>query len=232
MTTTATFTNTHAHANTHTTPRLILKTTNDNNKTSSSTALVTTSTSRSLSPIKTAFSTLLPPKPSRKTRLNRKHLRKPPSFDSYLPTLPGPVVQPSTPLNTPPYHPNISRRSNSLSSCSSISLEDNHSYPSFNREELIYAKAAVNSSSTSLNSIPQYQRSRRSSTTTKSVRFVGTEDDRSSISSSLGSSGSDDWDHNDFAEEDEEEFYTRQSPIPPIQLQEPAAQLHAKFYST
>ncbi|CAG8625376.1 18267_t:CDS:1, partial [Racocetra fulgida] len=116
----------------------------------------------------------------------RRHLRKPPSFDTYLSSSqPTPVIQSNTPPHTPPY---CSKRSNSLSSsCSSISSEDNPNYPNFSREELIYAKNSLNISTSSLNSIPQI-RTRRSSGATKSVRFLGADDDksdRSSISSSL-----------------------------------------------
>ncbi|CAG8574444.1 3078_t:CDS:2 [Cetraspora pellucida] len=177
MTTTATYTQTHTRA----TPRLILRTTNDNN-TTASTALVTASTSRSSSPIKTTSSSSLTlPRHTRKPRLIRKHLRKPPSFDTYLSSSqPGPVIQPNTPPHTPPRYP---KRSNSLSSsCSSISSEDNPNYPSFSREELIYAKNTLNLSTSSLNSIPQI-RTRRSSGATKSVRFVSAEDDKSDRSS-------------------------------------------------
>ncbi|CAG8476686.1 1223_t:CDS:1 [Scutellospora calospora] len=227
-TTTATYTTCN-----RATPRLILKTTNDYN-TTASTALVTASMSLSSSPVKTTSSSNLPshppnpPKQSRKVRSFRhKHLRKPPSFDTYLSShsAPASTFHPNILPSTPPYRP---KRSSSLSSsCSSTSSEDNNYYPSLSREELINAKSMINSSNTSLNSIPQFRA--RQSSFTKSVRFVGAEEDksdRSSISSSLGSSGIEDWDQNDLVEE-EEEFYMRR---PSKQLQQPI-QCHGKFYS-
>ncbi|CAG8510629.1 448_t:CDS:1 [Acaulospora morrowiae] len=189
----ATTTTTYTTSRKDSIPRLILNTSYPNvTTTTKSQATTTTSITLTSSPVTTTGSFYLPSTPqkqSKKSRSIQKHLRKPPAFDTYL--------RVTEPVNVNGYY-NPSKRSSSLSSsCSSTSSEDNGRYPNFTSEEMMYAKKAVSNQ----------PRSRRSSSTTKFVRFADFNDGSSITDSSSGSNSADDWDPLETDEEEEEEFF-------------------------
>ncbi|GBB98962.1 hypothetical protein RclHR1_03380004 [Rhizophagus clarus] len=126
------------------------------------------------------------------SRHSPKHLRKPPSFDTYL----------HSSVSTPsPSHRGYMTRTPSLSSSysSTSSLVDAD-------EEMVYGYGSPKSSISS----SSVHRHRRISSAYK-VRFADVGDDGSSIVSS--SSSVDEWDEMDLDEEEEEYiFVSRQSP--------------------
>ncbi|RHZ82584.1 hypothetical protein Glove_108g24 [Diversispora epigaea] len=221
MSNTATYTTTTVAKNSK--PRLLLKTTM-NNITAQSSVTATASITLSSSPITTTGSFYLPQKINKKGRFLHKHLRKPPSFDTYVSgTEP---VDLNKPLS---YYTSTSKRSSSLSSsCSSSSSEDNSRYPIFSNEELMYAKKAINGLS-----VHQPRARRGSSATVKFVRFANDfNDDGSSITSSSSSSSSaDDWDPQDIDEEDEDEDFIFMTPRTSI-LERQDIQRHNRAYSS
>ncbi|CAB4443836.1 unnamed protein product [Rhizophagus irregularis] len=170
------------------TPKLILK------PTSSKPIITTTTMFSPSSPIATGVFVLpIKQKSNRKgSRHSPKHLRKPPSFDTYL----------HSSATTPtPTHRGYMTRTPSLSSSysSTSSLVDAD-------EEMLYGYGSPKSSA----STSSVHRHRRISSAYK-VRFADIGDDGSSIVSS--SSSIDEWDDMDIDEEEEDYiFISRQSP--------------------
>ncbi|CAG8479025.1 7995_t:CDS:1 [Funneliformis mosseae] len=177
-------------------PMFLIKTTFDN--TTTITPVMATASMAS-SHSSSAGSLYLPIQQKNKKhhRLQHKHLRKPQSFDTYLPT-----------STTTPSYGYYTRSASLSSSCSSTSSLD---YNDFSTEDMMYGYG----SSKSPNSTPSIQpcpRLRRGSSAVKLVRFAGAEanDDESSIVSSSSSSSADDWDPREIEEEDDEVFFVSQ----------------------
>lgn len=168
------------------TPKLLLK------PTSSKPIITTTTMFSPSSPIATGVFVLpIKQKNNRKgSRHSPKHLRKPPSFDTYIHSS---TTAPSTTHRG--YMTRTPSLSSSYSSTSSLMDAD---------EEMMYGYGSPKSSSASVH------RHRRISSAYK-VRFADIGDDGSSIVSS--SSSVDEWDDMDIDEEEEEYiFVSRQSP--------------------
>uniref|UniRef100_A0A1D1YU19 Unconventional myosin-Ic n=1 Tax=Anthurium amnicola TaxID=1678845 RepID=A0A1D1YU19_9ARAE len=125
------------------------------------------------------------------SRHTPKHLRKPPSFDSYL-------ISSANPNTTAHYMTRTPSLSSSYSSTSSF--VDNVS--EYTNEEMIYGYG-------SSKSINPHRHHRRLSSAYK-VRFAETSDDGSSIVSS--SSSVDEWDDLETEEEEDYILVARQSP--------------------
>jgi hypothetical protein len=170
------------------TPKLLLK------PTSNKPIIATTSMYSPSSSIATGVFYLPIKQKSNRKGSRPKHLRKPPSFDTYLHSSTSP---PST------THRGYMTRTPSLSSSysSTSSLVDAD-------EEMVYGYGSPKSSSASTTS--SVHRHRRVSSAYK-VRFADIGDDGSSIVSS--SSSVDEWDDMDIDEEEEDYiFVARQSP--------------------
>ncbi|CAI2167959.1 60_t:CDS:2 [Funneliformis geosporum] len=139
-------------------PVFLIKTTFDN--TTTITPAMATASMAATSPTTGSLYLPIQQKNRKNHRFQHKHLRKPQSFDTYLPT--------STTTPSYGYYPRSSSLSSSCSSTSSLDFNE------YSTEDMMYGYG----SSKSMNSTPSVHSSprlRRGSSAVKLVRFAGAE---------------------------------------------------------